>query len=74
MQFTHDNKLVLVITFQNFGKFLVPNRSELFYLLAFLKQNRVFQSFVSVFDIQKYKTSWNVSSSSYKNTEVNARC
>lgn len=55
------------------GKFLVPSRSELFYLVAFLKQNGVFQSFVSVFDTQKYKTSQSVSSYSYKNTEVNAK-
>lgn len=49
---SHDNKLVVDITVQKIGKFLVPNRSELFYLLAFLKQNEIFQSFVSVFDTQ----------------------
>lgn len=53
MQFTYDDELVVDITVQKIGKFLAPDRSELFYLLAFLKQNGIFQSFVSVFDTTK---------------------
>lgn len=73
MQFTYDDELVVDITVQKIGKFSAPDRSELFYLLAFLKQNGIFQNLVSVFDTQKYKTSWSVSSYSYKNTEVSVK-
>lgn len=41
MQFIYDNKLVVDISFQNIRNCLVLNRSELFYLLAFLKRNGI---------------------------------